>query len=1138
MTRIRQAFPKKQADRVALEDVSSTTTLGQLQEIMDLTDDALKQFGGDSPTKLANLDQIKEVLKQENLLDESILVPNISTSPFLRNVEELTTDEVSEMVLNIDQAISYKAGAKKKKGRQVWKKNQTQQIFNLDFLDKATDEDVGKAITAVADQIIKTGAFKNVNQSHLMTTVQGEEVIGLLKSTYETALGPEVVDHIFSTWAKGMEKAPAMVYALNHYIKESVGEVSEIALKYGSYLDEGGTLTREQTKNFAKQYLKAASRLHMKGNLNRSLGRAIDANRIGGADVDKNLMDAFDSKEGRLNIENMIRNLNAAGGDPSLVAGIVRRNRMAVGFDVVRSLFINGLLSGAKTLTSIPVGIFSFTGLKHGEGWASAGMSWLTRRLYKNNFTEGVTKGEMSAESFGFQQAVLEMFAGKGYYARSPIAAGKRAFRSLDSGAEGGTLLDVDVLKGTTTGKVMGIPGEFKMQNGLSEQALYDLFPDVPQEQVADFIKQLFNTAGFWAGLGGRSIVAEDALFRTFLERMAVHRESYILGRKRVIDKLETDPKWKKKKDDKYNFFRGEWEGQRGIRDEFKNNKEMEVMEEYFKVIQNPTPLVLKRTKAYAREGLMQNEPDNIVKFVNSLTTNTNSTPNGGRLDDVLDFTKNIGRLYATTKFAFAPTMSNIWKQSLTERGAYKLLKSVLSPTEFKKARNSERYLQEVVSKSLVGGSVQVAGVGLAYGMSVMGYEFVMEGIDANTQDKQYLRSIQGRHGAEVILIDKNTGEKHIVNIDRLDTIKQPLVLGAIFGTYLQAYNEAMEEYEKLDPEGARGMRLENQEEIEELNKKLCFAFGKLLFEMPTGEGIMDTLNQIPGFGAKDWDISKEVGNFLGEVAPWNSTLKSARSGWEQWLSPHKRQKFSDQKGELVPVGDDKVKKTIKDGPFEFKQPWEEKLEPSKLGTAVKIVNRMMDLSMRVGLIDTGDPLNPKPGALLYHTVDPGGRIARYLPNATESELKQALEAMVFPVKFKTLNDHPVTQLIDTLDVPYENPKYWETSGGMEKFLNAEQRFTWTVLAGQMNERDLDDPYWNKVIRQLRGVEKFVINKGTEEEEKLDLMSKHPKAREQREVLKEQLKVTIHRNREMALIQALEGSQEGNVLLNIMAIGQ
>jgi hypothetical protein len=1120
MTRIRQAYPKKQADRVPIGDITGISTLAQLQEIVDLTGDVVKKFdGGGDPETVAKMEAI---LKQDNLLAESILVPKVNTSPFLRDVKSLTTEEVGEMVRNIDNAVAYNAGPKKKKGSQAWKKNQTQPIFNLDFLGGASDEDIGKAITAVADQIKKTGAFKNVKQTHLMTTFQGEEIIGLMKSTYETALGPDIVDHVFSTWAKGMEKAPAMIYALNHYIKESVSEVYKLSEEAVKFIDEGGTLSREQTQKFASEYLRSASRLHMKGNIGRSMGRASDANKINPLDdLAENWTKAFDSKEGRLDIEAIARNLVAADGDTGTLANIIRRNRMGVGFDIVKNVFVNGLLSGPKTLTAIPVGIFSFSSVKHLEGWSSVGMGWLTRRLYQKNFSEGVSVGEMSAEAFGFQQAAIEVLSGRGYIKRSPFGRGKDAFRSLDSGAEGGTLMDVDILKGSSTGKVFPLPGEYKLQNGLNEQALYDLFPDVPQEQVPELIKELFNTAGFWTGLGGRGIVAEDAIFRTFLERMAVHRESYALGQRNVQLNLEKT-KFKKKKDDKYNFIKGEWKSQEGIRKEFKEKAVDDTLKEYYKIIQNPTNNILKKTKDYGREGLMQNEPGDVVKFTQKLTNTLNSTPNGNLLDDLSDAAKNTARLYATTKVTFAPTMTNILKQSMTERGFLKLLRTATSPNEWKTIKGNERYAQETLSKIMVGGSLQVAGVGMAHGLSVMGYELVMEGIDANTQDKRYIRNVQGRFGSEIILLNHNNGEKTIINIDRLDVIKQPLVLGAIFGSYLQQYNEAMQDHKNSGLEGSRTMRLENQEEIEEIQTKAYIALGKLLTDHPITQGATETLGAIPGFGSRDWDITKELGNFFGEVFPLNSVMKSARSGLRKYTNPYKTQKPSDQKGEFIPIEDGvNVTQTYTFDGQEQKVDWEHKVEPENLSFLRNLINRMKDMSQKVGFLDNSDPLNPKLGPNIYQMVDPAGYLVRHMPNSQESELKQVLDAMVLPVNIRTLQDHPVTQLIDALDVPYNAPKYWKTGNEGEKFMTFAQKYEWAVLAGQENERVIDQPFWKNTILQLKGMKKFKYKQGSNEEEEIDLRSNDIKAKNHRAFLKEELEMMFRTNKEMALLEVL-----------------
>jgi len=420
--------------------------------------------------------------------------------------------------------------------------------------------------------------------------------------------------------------------------------------------------------------------------------------------------------------------------------------------------------------------------------------------------------------------------------------------------------------------------------------------------------------------------------------------------------------------------------------------------------------------------------------------------------------------------------MSNIYKQTLTERGIGKIATTILKGKDRRKFMNNEAFRQEVLAKVGTGALLMSAGYGLGKKwLTNDKKEIYMEGLDAAKRSNQYMKLVVGDpYGPSIKIRDLKTGDITALPLERLDMAKAPLVLGAIWATREAQAHEAISKMEEGD------RKVEAFRELHDLSENYARALGDFTTDLPMAQGLKDTVtNLIPGFGNKEWDPSKEVAQFYGFLNPKHSFLSSLTGNIHKVAEGGVRyQKFSDQKTTNRSLGDNWQDQKVENELGEMEEIWS-KIKGDKIFAMTHFYNLLDDVARKHSIIDTGDPANPVIGQDLHAMVGPEGHLISYLPQKTEDKLRSALEAIAIPFSPKVLARSNTSDLIIGFEINYENPKDWST--GTQYNLSGEQKYDWAVTAGKMNEESFKGNYWTERLLELRLGEFATSASGQEE---------------------------------------------------------
>ena len=1043
--RIRQNYPKPRADREKLDTLTGSY-LDKLKQIQEESAKRLEELTGVPRSEWPNPDfppdvSLQSLLKDKKIELEGTKVIHIPKTGMTEFDEVLKTIDADSMVSFIEKSGDFDWLASK------------QDIFNLKHID---DAEVKNTISGLADH------FDNLidlsQKPNIKSLKEGVEIHDLLRSQIAEGVGEEGVDAFIRDFAQGTQATTGTLLAIKMYMHESMKDLGRFTRELSESLHKGIPLTDAQRVAFSEKYFRSIGRLVADRTIANSSGRALQIQKMaqGSEEYSKKIIDSFE--EGN-SLESTI--IALANSDLKATSEIIRRTRMAASFDMTKSAVVTGLLSGPSTLTAVPIGLCCYIGARHGETWLSAGISPLLKPFYKKGIQNPITVGEARAEGFGLLQAGFEFLNGAGYWQRSAINRGLKAGRTLDSTIDDRALglgqsmgKEIDRLTGKPITLKLPILGEFNLQKGITEEALSDIFPNVPKEHIPGFLKFMINGFGAVVGTNARAIMSQDGYFRTFLERMTMHGESYAMARKRLSSQLPKD------------------ETGRAIGE----LDPKEVLEEAFRITKNLPPSIEKKMRHEGTVGLMQEKAPWLIKKSDEWKNTTSSSASNGAitdvgLDDVADFAKNTGSLYMTNNFSFQKTSWNIFKQSLTERGMYKLASTLLSGKNRKLFMTDQRYASDVLARTVMGTTLVAAGVALTYKAGQSGFHWAsknffeplqehikMEGIESNLPKDRYARKIQGRFGPEVILTNTTTGVETAIPINRLDVVKMPLILGSIFGSTLAALNEAEQEVAE------RGWTPGKHRELkDEIIQKFGYAMGNMVLDSPMMQGLKETSQLIPGWGNDNWNWTKEASTFIGDSLWHNSILKSLRSGVKKTGDEFRMGSYSDRVREWgdVPEGSKFTTKLGADVPVQTKR------ESLKIGPVYRALQTLKDIQERVGFMDIEtDPDNPVVGSLLYQMVDPEGNLIRYIPGESKSKIAQGLKILALPFYPKVIPYTNTTTLMEKLEIPYDDPKTWET--GTKAPLSAEQRYVWAVHYGRLNKDAFGRPEFIETIKTLK----------------------------------------------------------------------
>ena len=1030
--RVRQNYPKPKGEREALE-IEGTIT----EKLKKIQEEAKKVVDGLDPDMT-----LDELLKKNNLELEGtrvVRVPDVGVTEFDAVLKQIDADSIVSFI--------------EKSGDFDWLASK-QDIFNLKNIDDTVVKDQIAGIAEHIDNIIDVST-----KPHIKSLSEGIEVKQLLRSQIAEVIGEEGVDLFIKEFAQSTQATTGTLVAIKLYTHEALRGLDTHIKELAEGIRKGIPLTPEQRGAFGERFIRTLGNLIADRTIAQSGGRALNIQKaIGGTDeVSQKLIKSFTENS---DLESKI--LAMADADVMGLSQIVRRTRMTAGFDGAKSGIVNGLLSNPTSLTAVPLGICCYIGMKHGETWIAAGLNPALKYFYRKGVQNPITAQEARGEAFGLYQALFELMNGAGYYARSAIKKGVDAARTLEVGADDGILglqkqmgKETDRLTGKPIRMKLPIVGEFNLQKGINEEMLSDMLPNIPKEELPKFLKFIINGIGAVWGYGSRAIMSQDGYFRTVLERMTMHGESVAMARKRLSANLPKDPKT------------GQPVG--------KLNPD-EVTEEAFHITKNLPESIEKKMRQDATVGLMQEQAPWLIKQVDRLkNTSPSSAKSGGVLDvgpgDVTDLGKNLGGVWLTEHFAFQKTTYNIWKQSLTERGMFKLAKTLLKGKDRQRFMTDQRFAQEVLAKTTLGSLLMTAGVGLTYKAGKHGWEWFsknisepiqehvkMEGIDANLPENFYGRKIQGRSGPEVILRNSETGEETAIPINRLDLIKQPLILGAIFGSYLAQLNEAQAEVERNGWTNSV-----HQDLIDEIEQKAVYAIGNIVLDSPMMQGAKETSQLIPGWGNKNWNWTKEAGSFIGDSLWHNSILSSLRKNLNKVDDEFRMSDYTERQRKWGDVPEDSTYPTK----FGVNKPLKLKMEPLELDPFLKVIQQLKDIQEKVGFMDIDtDPDNPVVGSMLYQMVDPEGNLIRYVPSETESKIATGLKILVLPWYPKPIEWTNTTFLMEKLGIPYDDPKHWDT--GTKAPLSAEHRYVWAVNYGRLNKKSFEHKKFQATIKNLK----------------------------------------------------------------------
>ena len=1102
---------KKQTRIVSLKDPNAPTSskLEDVQKVKAAAKKEIERTLKDNPKSGVSLK--KELRKRGYEINKDgmmVMIPKVKSTLVKKKFKKGEKENLIKSIISDPNSTDFH--------------NSQQSIFNVDRF--SSKEDVKEAINQAAVMI--EGTFKKGKK----TNKQLLEDARRIDDEIESWVGAENKAKYYQTFAGTTDATPAVAAALRQYLFEESRHFVNASKKLNDILDSGVDPTSQEWVDYYLDIYKflhvMESDIKVAGNIARTL-----QNRRAILSAPENVLQnviagAKDSgSTGKEVLRELAKNIGKAEDPLQLQNQIKRHSSQYHLFEGAKQTAVNGLLSNVMTQAATSFGILAWKVQNGLETYTAAGLNTIGKKFSKYldsqsklgrasatifGTGEGMTFNAANAQSFGRMQALLEVFVGRGHFTmdRGAISSALQAGKSLEVASVADDFHELtDVFKGDRRGAKLTIGNtRIEIGSGINENMVKDFFGEdsgIMKSQAGELMKMFFNSAGLVNSAAGRAIMMQDAFYRNVLERGEIHRLSMLRAESIERSLMKESGKEISAKQMNEN-----------------------IMKRYIQVVDNLPEDIAQEAASIAKMGLMQESPGRIV---GGLERGKNHTFDWGGADANLlqqgvSAIGNIGTTYLTSKFSFIRTMTNIFKQSLWERGPLVPLRIGLSPKQKELWATSEAFRQESVAKLGTGSLMMYLGYALGSKLNNAGYEYdmniegltsslypssediaertkpegdtviYMEGIDAGDPKQTYIRQAQGLQSPEILVKDLNTGKLVSYPLARLDLQKAPLVLGSIIGSYYEQLREA-DNLEYIDADGNLMKDFDEDiwEERKKIHHKALYALGNWMVDIPMAKGIKDMLhNFIPGFSATGrMDPSKEVTNFLAEfLNPTNSFYSSFRKGVHKATDRGSIRRFSDQQEESYyePSQTDEKGNIIQNTRTDLNVPFGEirpKIGKEKNLFSVRKGDTFYELIMAVeslreaaenrSIMDITNVEFPKVGQSMFAMVDPEGNLMKHLPDTARNKLERGLKTLAIPWTPKTAVRSNTLDLIVGLQVPYDHPFKWtipspKKGGATSKkkiVLSAEQRFEWMVHAGRLNKDVFNQPQWKKLIHDL-----------------------------------------------------------------------
>lgn len=1079
-TKVEQFFPKSEKDR--------------LTEVVDADGKvvSLKDPNAEAPTKLENVQKVKAEAKKQI----ETLLTGKEAIKFKKDLAKrgFKMDKNGNMtpIIKVKSSLvntRFKKGEKEKLINSIVSDpasvdfhNSTQKIFNVNRF--SSRDDIKSAINQAAVMIEST------TKKTKRTNAQIQKDAQRVNQEITEWVGEENKAAWFKSFGLSTDATPAQAAALRQYLFEESEHFVTSAKKLHDIIESGVDPTNA---DFVEYYLDIykflgvmETDIKVAGNIARTLQNRRAILAAPEHVLDNIIAGAKDSGlDGRSTLAVIAKNIGKAEDPLQLKNQLTRHSSQYHIFEGAKQTAVNGLLSNVMTQASASLGILWWGAQNGVETYAAAGLNAIGKKLNKHTKDvpfvgrasnalfgtgEGMSFTAANAQMFGRTQALLEVFVGRGHFKmeRGAIAAAVKGFKTLDSSSVSRNtheLADQFVKQGSGVRMTIG-KDEWEIGSGINEKMFIDFFgadSGIMKSQAGAYMRLLANTAGLVNSAAGRGLVAQDAFYRNIIERGEMHRLSVL--RAESIER---------------NLAKGQ--------NISKGEMAKRIQQRYIQVFNNLPEDIAQKAALIAEQGLMQKKPGVLVR---GLEKGKNKTFDWGGHDGniaqkAVSVAGNIATTYLTSKASFMRTMSNIFKESVWERGPLVIPRVGLSKKQKELWATDEAFRQETVAK--FGSGTMMLGIGYGLGSKVaeQGYEYIldvsqlvgswtgereslndgppgggtilpsaksieattkqvsdstlyMEGIDAGDPKQRFMRQVRGLQGPEILLKDHNTGKLTSFPLARLDIQKAPLVLGAIIGSY----NSQMDEALNLKYMDVNGNMIGNFDEdevelIKEIRMKTGYAFGNWILDIPMAQGIKDLLHNLPvGFSpVGTGSVSKEVSSFLTEfLNPVNSFYSAARKGVHKTTDQGTFKTFSEDDSDFFlddVTEEENISLSVGLGTSDIRERRAKRknLFSTKKGDKfyelIMIADALRDASENLRIMDVTNVEYPKVGQKIFALVGPGGGMLKNLPDTARNKLERGIKLLALPWYPKEAVRSETIDLITGLGIVYDDPRRWK----------------------------------------------------------------------------------------------------------------
>ena len=966
-------------------------------------------------------------------------------------------------------------------------KDTTHTMFNVDKV--TTDQDQLNYIKKAAS--IFEAFYTKGRKTNKQTFKDAERI----RREVEAWVGPENFGSYLEKFAGMTKSFPALMHSVRMYMFE---EAKYFARSSQKITDLGLNATKKDLANFyldVYKYIRAMETdVRISGNIART--QQVRNTILGASD---NVLDnvlkaaAWHGESGEQGLLQIAR-LVSATDDPLGIANLVirRKGPLYHTFEILKNNAVTGYISGAVTQVATHLGVLNWATTRQFEHLPEIFLNAMARE-YKDRTGrainlpllgkvfgegEGMTMSAWKSEAFGLNQALWEIVGGAHFRARGPVGSAIKAGKNLqaESFAKGQHELASSSVGGS--GVTMKLPfgknTEIALSRGMTEE-IFGNYLDTPfmKGEEGQILKYLVNASGLLNTAQGRGIIMSDGFWRNVIERTQLNKFAKIQATKTIRDSLR-NADGTLKITDKKEFFR-------------------RVEEEYQWIVRNPDYKLLERVRKETQIGLMQkpgekylfgkNPLQGMEDFKNKtsdrragkdwLVDGTNQkgesfTDLGESAKNVADsavqavpnIIENTARSFVAASMPFLRTMTNINTQYAVNRSPLKFLDMMRPEWQKKWKSGDDVFRNEVLAQLGFGTMVVSAGVGLgARFFQTDGAGFYIEGLDASDPSTRYIKYSEGGRSPEISYQD-GKGNEYSISLDRIDSGRASLALGAIFG---DTYNGWQEAIELMDVH----LQEEAIEEEERLSQRLRWALSDWIFSMPMAEGvkgIAGSVFPISSFGIDPYgpDMMREPVKFVQEfLNPFISTQSSLRKSIVRTKNPFA---FMGQKGEKRQIVEKDPEAKIWD--FRMGERKDDRLTLTrKADILFNAMNDYIEAEFKVSIMDTTDLRNPKVGQNLYGLVGPEGDLVKFFPHLKIDSINRALSTLFLPITTRYKIGTNTGDLSLALEVPYEDPRKWQATPGIA--LTAEQRYHWAVEAGRLNKQFFTKGIWPLEVGKL-----------------------------------------------------------------------